>query len=194
MRRDVIAKLAGDGDSIKTELELLQAQIRRPESSDSAEASEPDDGSKSFAGRPSDGDGSWLRRVAVNLRIVARSRAIAAELRLGYVLARSALLAVAVAIFIFGLLLFNFALYSALERAWGSIWAAVALGAVNLLVAAGFAVLAFRVRPPAELAATREIGEMASEAVLADVRHLAAKLDSITRWFGMPFNWWTWKA
>ena len=194
MRLDVVAKLAGDGDAIKTELESLQARIQRPESSDSPGASEPGDGPKSVANQPSDGDDFWLRRVAFNVRIAARSRAIAAEIRLGHVLARSALLAAAVAIFIFGLLMFNLALYFALEKAWGSIWAAVALGAVNLLVAAGFAVLAFRVRPPPELAAAREIGEMASEAALADVRHPAAKLDAITRWFEMPFNWWTWKA
>ena len=188
----IVGDFAGADDAIKAELELLQAQIRRPQSSDSAEDSEPDDGAKSSTSLSSDEDDRKWHRISRNVYILARSRAIVAEIRLGYVLTRSGLVAIAVSIFVFGLLLFNFALYVALQMAWGSIWAAIALGVANLMVAAGFAVLAFRVQPRAELTQALSVWDAASDALVSEARVLDAEFKSKTRLLRQPFTWWMW--
>ena len=98
-----------------------------------------------------------LDTIARNLRVLWRADAIIAEIHIRQFAARSGLIAAAGAIAIFSLLMFDLAAFFALEGVWGSIWAAAALGAANLLIALSLIAVASNLKPGRELDLAYEI-------------------------------------
>src|SRR5690242_12904357 len=92
-----------------------------------------------------------LSSLTRNARICVRAELLAAELRLSLKIRKLALLMLAAALALFGLVLLNIALYVELQSIWGPVWTPLALALFNIMLAAILAVVALSSKPGPEL-------------------------------------------
>ena len=104
-----------------------------------------------------------------HLRTLWRTERAVAELRLKRLLTNLSLQALAMLIAAFALLLFELAAYFALVQRWDAIWAAVALGSLNLVLAGCVVLLVLRRPVSRELAVAQEVHQQAVSAFEAEL-------------------------
>lgn len=104
-----------------------------------------------------------------HLRTLWRTERTVAELRLKRLLTNLSLQALAMLIAAFALLLFELAAYFALVQRWDAIWAAVALGSLNLVLAGCVVLLVLRRPVSRELAVAQEVHQQAVSAFEAEL-------------------------
>ena len=123
-----------------------------------------------------------------NLRVMLRANTIIAGIHGRLLAARSSLGAFAGLIGAFGLLMLGVAAFFALERLWGPVWAAAAVGGFNILLALIIAIVAAGLRPGRELAIATEVRDAAVETITADLRSVEADLATLTHALRHPFD------
>jgi hypothetical protein len=109
-----------------------------------------------------------------HLRALWRTERIIADIRLKHLLGSFGLKAFAALFAACGLLLFELCGYLALVQVWSAIAAAVLLGAINLVLAAGLLLLAVKRPPPRELALALEVEDTAIVALQVEARGMQA--------------------
>ena len=108
-----------------------------------------------------------------HLRILWRAESIIADIHLRLLLSRSRLLSLAGLIAVFGLVMLNVAGFLALGQVWGQVWAAVAMGVIDLFICAVLVLVAMRARPGRELDLAHEVRDMALDRLEGDVADLS---------------------
>lgn len=93
---------------------------------------------------------------------------------------RLGLFALAGLIAVFGLGMANLACYNALQQSVGVIWAASAVAAADLLIAAIVLLVAGRSRPGPEMDMAVEMRRMAVDSIQEDARGLKLTVESVT--------------
>lgn len=111
-----------------------------------------------------------MDRIARNLRVLIRARAILAEASLRHLLARNGLKLFAGLIATFGLLMLNVAGYFGLEPSFGRVLAAVTVALGDFLVALILIWLAARLPPGRDVRLAQELHGAALDALFADAR------------------------
>jgi uncharacterized membrane protein YqjE len=129
-----------------------------------------------------------LDSTARNLRVLWRADSIRAQIQLQHLLTRLGLRALAAVIAVFGLLSFELASYFALVQRWDAIWAAVVLGAINIVIALLIALWSNRTSPHHELHAATELHKSAVEALQADAAALQGEIASFKSNFVRPLD------
>ncbi|WP_230533383.1 phage holin family protein [Microvirga roseola] len=109
-----------------------------------------------------------MDNVVRNLRVLWRAESIIADIRLRQAITRSGLRGVAALLGAFAFVMGNMALFFALEPSWGPIWAAAAIGGLNLLLAVVLLVTAERTKPEREMELALEVHNIALQALEAD--------------------------
>ncbi|MBI2720173.1 MAG: hypothetical protein HY245_12395 [Rhizobiales bacterium] len=108
--------------------------------------------------------------IASAARLHIRAELLVAEIRFRRHLRKMALMAVAAAVGLVGLVFVNVALYQYLAASWGPVLAPLALGAVNGVLALLLLLVAAASRPGPELAAAEELRKLTAETLEADVK------------------------
>lgn len=127
-----------------------------------------------------------IDQLSRNLRILARTNAIIAEIHLRHVAARAGLFAFAALVAGFSVVMLGVALFLALEQSLGAIWAAVAVGAGGLVLALIVAVIGAALKPSRELALANQVNQSALDAVSADLKATSASLSSFAAFTAVP--------
>jgi hypothetical protein len=134
-----------------------------------------------------------------HLRILWRADSIIADIYLRLLVTRSGLVSFAGLIAVFGLLMLNLAGYLALEQVWGRVWAAVAMGLIDLFISLLLIVIAARTKPGRELDLALEVRSIAlrgleNEAAAAQAELVAlrdefrAVKENLTRFVKHPLD------
>ncbi len=123
-----------------------------------------------------------------NLRVLWRADSIIADIHLRTLLARSGIFVFAALIATGGVLMLGIAAYLALSQLWGPIWAAVAVGGGNIVVAGIAAVIAGAIKPGRDLEFANEIHKSAIEALAADLREAEGEVKAIANAVRHPFD------
>lgn len=121
-----------------------------------------------------------------NLRILARSNAIVAEIHLRHFAARAGLFAFAALVAAFGTVMLGIALFLALEHLIGAVWAAVAVGAGGLLLAGIIVMVGATMKPARELGLATQVSRSALDAVSADLKATSSSLTSFASFAAVP--------
>lgn len=121
-----------------------------------------------------------------NLRILARSNAIVAEIHLRHFAARAGLFAFAALVAGFGTVMLGVALFLALEHAIGAVWAAVAVGAGGLVLAVIIAGIGAMMKPSRELGLASQVSRSALDAVSADIKATSSSVASFASFAAVP--------
>ena len=111
-----------------------------------------------------------------NLRVMMRANTIIAGIHGRRLAARTGLNAFAGLIGAFGLLMLGVAVFFALERIWGPVWAAAAVGGFNVVLALVLVLIAGRMKPGGELDLATEVRDAAVDSVVGDLRAVEADL------------------
>ncbi len=123
-----------------------------------------------------------------NLRVLWRADSIIADIRARHMVARTGLRGLAALIAVFGLLMLGVAAYFAIERFWGPIWAAAAVGLGDIAVALVLLLVAAQLKPGRELDLAMEVHKSAMEALLADGRTVEAEFANLAAAFRHPLD------
>lgn len=126
--------------------------------------------------------------VLKNLRVLGRANAVMAEIHIRHAAFRTALTAIAILVGLLGVLLLEYAAYLALEDVWRPVWAALALGAANLVVAAILLALASRQPPQRDLELAGEVHRAAMDALLVDMRATEMELGAFRAALTRPWE------
>jgi hypothetical protein len=118
-----------------------------------------------------------------HLRALWRAETLIAQIKLAALLKKSALMLFAGLIAIFGLATLNFAAYRALIPLWGDVWALVAVGAGDFVIAGLLVLLASRTSDSPELPLANELRDEAVAALELDAR---LAFDDATRFVRRP--------
>ena len=115
------------------------------------------------------------------LRILARAEMALAQIRVKRTGFQAALFAVAAFLALVGIALFNLAAYNALVPRLGPALAALAVGGVNLLLAAIAVIVALKARPgSSDEKMAREIRDLASDEIKKDVDEVRDDINRIS--------------
>ncbi len=120
-----------------------------------------------------------LQSLARNLRIYFRIEMIMAEARLKFMARKAGLMALALALAVFGLALLNVGLFAFLLPIWGPVWTPVGLGGINLLLALVAVILAAVAKPGAELELAEDMRKVTASAIERDLTSGAAGLGAL---------------
>jgi hypothetical protein len=123
-----------------------------------------------------------------NLRVMLRANTIIAGIHGRRLAARSGLNAFAGLIGAFGLLMLGVAVFFALEKIWGPVWASAAVGGFNIVLAAILVLVAGRMQPGRELDLATEVRDAAVDAVTGDLRAVEADLAALAHAIRHPFD------
>ncbi len=115
-----------------------------------------------------------MERIVRNLRILWRSERLLAEQQLKLGTTRLQLNGVAGLVAVFGLAMLNAAAFFALVPAWGQAWSALAVGAVDLALAAGLVTYGRSLQPGSEVEIVKEV----RDAAMADLEAEAALVEA----------------
>ncbi len=115
-----------------------------------------------------------MDRLINNLRVLWRTERAIADIKLRHAVARSGLHVAAAFLALIGLLMFEVAAFYALRDVWNTIFAALALGAFNLVLAGILLLIADRRKPGRELELANEIHRNTMDALQADARLMQA--------------------
>ncbi len=129
-----------------------------------------------------------MQTVLRHLRVLWRAERIIAETRARVLLRRSMLYALAGLIAVFGLAMLNVAAYFYLRGLWGPIWAALAAGLGDLVIALTVVLIAFAIRPGPELPAALELRDMSIEGLEAELGPLQERFAWLGRAARDPFD------
>jgi hypothetical protein len=129
-----------------------------------------------------------MDRFINNLRVLWRAERAIADIRLRHALTRSSLNVAAAVLALIGLLMLEVAAFFALREVWSTIASALALGAVNFVIAGILLLIASRSKPGRELELANEIEASAIEALQNDARMLQQEFGFIGRSFKHPFE------
>lgn len=127
-----------------------------------------------------------IDQLSRNVRILARTNAIIAEIHLRHFAARAGLFAFAALVAGFSVVMLGVALFLALEQSLGPIWAAASVGGGGLLLAILVAVVGALMKPPRELALANQVSQSALDAVSADLKATSASLSSFASFTAVP--------
>jgi hypothetical protein len=126
--------------------------------------------------------------ILANLRTLLRANSVIADVHARHLVARSGLMGFAALIAAFGLLMLGLAGFFALESLWGPIWAAVAIGCLNGVVALALFLVAANLKPGRDLELAREVHQSAMEALIAEGRTLETEITSFKQAFHHPLD------
>ena len=116
-----------------------------------------------------------------HLRILWRAERVIAETRLRVMLRRSMLYALAGLIAVFGLGMLNVAAFLVLESHWGPIWAALAAGLGDFVIAVVIVGVALATRPGPEMTAAIELRDISVEGLEAELAPLQERFAWLSR-------------
>ena len=114
-------------------------------------------------------------------QVLRKADFLIAKIWLSVLARRSGLFAFAGLIAVFGLGMANIAGLYALQTSVGAVWAATAIAAVDLLIAAIVLLIAVKSRPGPELDLALEVRKMAVASVQADTRDLKLTFDALAQ-------------
>jgi hypothetical protein len=114
-----------------------------------------------------------------HLRILWRADTIIADIYLRLLVTRSGLVSFAGLIAVFGLLMLNLAGYLALEQIWGRVWAAVAMGLIDFVIALVLVAVAARTEPGRELDLALEVRGIALRGLEDEASAVQAELAAL---------------
>lgn len=117
-----------------------------------------------------------------HLRALLRAELLIAEIKLGAMLKKTALMIVAGLIAVFGLATLNVAAYHALEPIWGDVWALLAVAAGDFVIAGILILAASRPASTPELRLATELRDQSVEAIELDARLAIGEVTSFVRW------------
>ncbi|MFG1461653.1 phage holin family protein [Xanthobacter sp. DSM 24535] len=123
-----------------------------------------------------------------NLKVLWRADSIIADIHLRALLARSGVFTFAALIAASGVLMLGFATYLALAELWGPVWAAVAVGGGNIVVAGIAALIATAIKPGRDLDFAHEIHKSAIEALAGDLKDAEGEVKMIANAIRHPFD------
>ena len=123
-----------------------------------------------------------------NLRVLVRANTITASIHGRQFAMRSGLTAFAGLVGAFGILMLGIALFFALETIWGRVWAAVAVGGINIVLAALLLSLAARVKPGREMELANEVRDAALDSLVGSVREAGTEVSAIAHAIRHPFD------
>ena len=114
-----------------------------------------------------------LDTVSRHVKLLVRAETMILEVRLRALAQRSVLFVTAGVIAAIGLAMLNVAAYVGLASVWGNAWAALALAAVDFVIAAALAFFAMRNLKASELETATELRDQALETLALDARMAA---------------------
>lgn len=114
-----------------------------------------------------------------NLRIIWRAELLIVEAKLHVALKRAGLVAFAGLICIFGLGMFNLGAFFALEESWGPVYAAVGVGAADLILAMLVVLWSSRLSTGPELDLAREVRDSGIHELEKRADHLQEDIESV---------------
>lgn len=114
-----------------------------------------------------------------NLRVLWRAESIIADIRFRQMMTRSSLRGAAALLGLFAYIMGNLAVFFALERSWGSIWAAAILALGNLVIAVLLLVIAERSKPGREMELALEVRNSALQALESDAQGIQLQLTEL---------------
>jgi len=123
-----------------------------------------------------------------SLRVMLRADTIIAEIHLKVLIARSGLYAVAALVAAFGLVMVGVGVFFALAEIWGPVWAAVAVGVGNLVLALIVILVAGQVKPSRDLDFANEIHKSAVESLAVELRSVENDVRGITSFVRSPLQ------
>src|ERR1700724_3316112 len=126
--------------------------------------------------------------LVANLRAILRANSIIADIHARHLVARSSLTGFAALIAGFGLLMLGLAVYFALERVLGPVWAAASVGLANCAIALVLVLIASRIKPGRDLELAREVHRAAIDALIADGRALETEIANFKQAFLHPLD------
>lgn len=123
-----------------------------------------------------------------NLRVLVRANTITAGIHGRQLATRTGLTAFAALVGAFGVVMLGIALFFALETIWGSVWAAVAVGGLNVALAAVLVAIAARVRPGREMELAAEVRDAALDSLVGSVREAGSEVSAIAHAIRHPLD------
>ncbi|MDE1568717.1 phage holin family protein [Aquabacter sp. P-9] len=126
--------------------------------------------------------------VVRTLRVLLRANTIIADIYLRNALARAGIYAFAGLIAAFGLLMLGIGLFFALEQLWGPVWAAVAVGGGNVVLALILALIAAQVKPGRDLELANEINQSAMDALTVELKTVEQDVRGLTNIVRNPLD------
>jgi hypothetical protein len=120
--------------------------------------------------------GGHMERFVRSLRVLWRSERVLTEHQFELKAQQLQLVALAALIAVFGLVMIGVASFFALAPYWGNALAALAVGGIDLVLAAGLVAYATSRRPSAEIEMVKEVRDMALSDVQAEVAEVDAEL------------------
>jgi len=123
-----------------------------------------------------------------NVRVLWRADAIIAQIQLQHLLTRLGLRALAALIAIFGLLMLELAAYFALIETWSPTIAAIALAAVNFVIALIIVLIAARRPSGRDMELALDLHKSAIEALQSDAASVQAGFASARNIFSHPLD------
>lgn len=120
-----------------------------------------------------------MDNVVRNLRVLWRAEAIIADIRVRQMAMGLGLRGAAAFLIVFSFLMGSLAAFFALERVWGPIWAAAAIGLFSLLVAGVLLLVAARAKPRREMELAQEVRNSALQALEVDALAVQQHLSEI---------------
>ena len=123
-----------------------------------------------------------------NLRVMFRANTIIAGIHGRHLATRSGLTAFAALVGAFGLLMLGVALFFALEAVWGPVWAAVAVGALNIALALIVGLASAWLKPGRDLALATEVRDAAVESLTGDLRQVESDVAALANAVRHPLD------
>ena len=120
-----------------------------------------------------------IDNIVHDLQLLAKADSMIGRIWLNIMVRRFGLYAFAGLLAVLGLAMANVAGLYGLQQYWGPVWAAIAVAAADLIIAAMVALLASGVRPGPEIELAFDVRKMALEAVRADSRDVRASVESV---------------